>query len=146
MTHSSWVNNQLAAVHFPSPTTAASLIMLVSGCQQTCRHRHRPDVTAPEARPFCPSVENLDRKMIRVTQLHFVFYLYHSSASVTLSDSKMCWPFTDVHSPWQPTPLRGVQAFYVKQETLRMAVVPSTLTSTSLKRNPLVWSFYYCAL
>lgn len=50
----------------------------------------------------------------------------------------MCWPFTDVHSPWQPTPLRGVQAFHVKQKTPRLAVVLSTLTSTSLKRNPLV--------
>lgn len=118
---------------FPSPATAASLIMLVSKCQQTCRHRHRPDGMAPEARPFGQSVGREDD-----TCTTAAFYLPHPSASVTLSGSEMCWPFTDVHSPRQPTPLRGVQAFYVKQETPRKAVGPSTLTSTSLKRNPLV--------
>lgn len=87
MSHSSWVNNQLAVL-FPPPATAARLIMLVSKCQQTCRHRHRPDAVAPEARPFGQSV---GRKMTCAPQLHFIsrillpVWLYQAQKCVGLS-------------------------------------------------------------
>lgn len=109
--------------------------MLVNACQPTCRHRRtrRHGSRNGTILPKCWKSTQEDDKCKTAA-----FYLSHPSASVTLSDPEMCWPFTDVHSPWQPTPLRGVQAFHVKQETPRLAVVLSTLTSTSLKRNPLV--------
>lgn len=109
--------------------------MLANVCQPTCRHCHprRRGSRSATILPKCWKSGQEDDKCKTA-----VFYLSHPSASVTLSDPETCWPFTDVLSPWQPTPLRGVQAFHFKQETPRLAGVLTTLTSTSLKRNPFV--------